>query len=1313
MKFYNGEIELYELDVEDSSYRVREVMGSHELSLTIKHYEPLVLPVGCHVDYEGVRYFLFRPENIKKNGGRSYEYTVIMHPYEYELSKYKLRNPVDKRLKFSYNGTPAEHLQMIVDNLNMRGTGWTLGAVTEAPPKLINYNHTFLSDALRLIATEFETEYEVNAKELNLGKVEHNKAEPLELSYRQGFKAGISRKNTDNTKPVEILFVQGGERNIDPSVYGGRELLLPAGQNITYQGRTYQVDAQGLSLQRTDKPLSTYEEDSLDLSHIYPKREGTVSTWVVVNAGKNLYDITDSTIPESLDYSDYLIAGEKMSIIFQSGMLAGREFDVNYKHDTRKFEIVPQEYDGVTMPGGAFLPAQGDKYVVFGCTLPASYIRDDSTQSGASWDMLREAVKFKYENEDPRYSFLGEMDGVWSKSRWLDVGGKIRPGGYVLYSDADLVPDGVLIRIVSVKDFVNSPHKPKIELSNITISSGVMDQIKKPEQDEVIIDDKHRQGLDFTRRRFRDARETISMLQAAFDDFDPAIDPIAVQTLSLLVGAESLQFRFVNSKTSPSVVTPNITYNNTTKVISAPAGIIQHMSLGISSISPTHQPSEYRFWDLPSYTSPALTDPNKSYYLYAWVTKSGDTGSFLLRETAQPFDAGTYYYLLIGTLGKEVNGIRSYTSVYGFTEILPGRITTDLIKSPTGQTYFNLSAGDGAGEIGGVIKFLAGSTGLSNMQEWGDLSSLVSGLEQDVIDATNTANAASNAVADVINDMNDINDIVDDLDDYIDNAFRDGLIEEAEAKAIETYINQIQSEKAGVEATYNKLYVNPILEGTAKTNLLNSKISYFGAVDNLTTSITNVISDGKVTPSEKQSVNSSFATYKSALATFSTRIEEAKQFIEQAIKSVADDATNTANDATNAANIAQATAAALDYIKEAILDGSTTVAGGLILANLLMLRGADNVVRAGLSGIKDDNVFLFADPSNAYAKAIAGTAMFVLRKDGTSKLGIMKIDTDNVGLYKDGTEMMQFRTGNVPTRSDLISSVDISVIVPGGTDTRSGNYAGNFGNSNAVVTTAPLSSFSLNIYGSIYLQINNNYNTPIIESQVVCNFVLERLQAGVWVYDRIVDSEYLFSELPGETSQSHTVNSTINLAVGSYRLRIEYNIDTLSVNDTCFITASATMHALGAQANKAIIFGDNGLIRIKDGNNYSLFSDEAVEHKMAADKYLLLDSNGVKVRGGFDVPGLRGSGSITSIGTLSHHWGAISIASRTGQGVYLITHNLGHTNYSVNITPYNSSAQISAVVSSKTTTNCTIRIVNPANNSLTDSSFDFAIYADA
>ena len=111
-------------------------------------------------------------------------------------------------------------------------------------------------------------------------------------------------------------------------------------------------------------------------------------------------------------------------------MLAGKEFDImqteaaltGYVHAERRFKLVPQEIDGVTMPNEAFKPAIGDKYAVFGIHLPDAYIEDE--EIGAEWKMFREAAKFKYENEDPRFSFTGPLDGSWAKQDWFEIGGK-------------------------------------------------------------------------------------------------------------------------------------------------------------------------------------------------------------------------------------------------------------------------------------------------------------------------------------------------------------------------------------------------------------------------------------------------------------------------------------------------------------------------------------------------------------------------------------------------------------------------------------------------------------------------------------------------------------------------------------------------------------------------------------------------------------------------------------------------------------------------------------------------------------------------
>lgn len=266
------------------------------------------------------------------------------------------------------------------------------------------------------------------------------------------------------------------------------------------------------------------------------------------------------------------------------------------------------------MPNTTFAPKSGDKYAVFKCMLPTAYICDNATKTGASWDMFRAAVKCLFDNEDLKFTFTGELDGIWSKKDWVNIGGRIKLGGYIRFSDEQFQKDGVLVRITGIKDYINKPHSPVIELSNTTVSGSVSSTLNDLKSEEVIVDDLHRDAIQFTKRRFRDAKETISMLEEALlDNFTNSINPIAVQTMSMLVGDESLQFRFVNSKTTPVPVTHRIVYDNETKQLTAAAGIIQHMTLGINTVSASHKVSEYKFWDMTAYTSALLDDGKKKY----------------------------------------------------------------------------------------------------------------------------------------------------------------------------------------------------------------------------------------------------------------------------------------------------------------------------------------------------------------------------------------------------------------------------------------------------------------------------------------------------------------------------------------------------------------------------------------------------------------------------------------------------------------------------------------------------------------------------
>lgn len=930
---YNDDKEI-KIEVKDESYSYEAIMEECSLTLYFDYPGYLEIPVGSWCDFYGKRYSLKRDSNFKKNGERNFEYTLILETGEADAMLWKVRHTVDRSIKFSYTAKPHEHLRLLVENLNRRSTGWKVGDCIEGTEKVINYNHTYILDAFNQLAELYETEWQIieetvegkQIKTIHLRKVEYNKENPLKLSYGKGhgFKVGVGRESGEI--PPEIILVETTDRNIDYSTYGSKYLLLPKNKTIRFDGikfeneegfdstkaRIYKTDADGTCVMRADKELTTAKEDSLDCTAIYPSRVGTVSAVIEVNKKNNFFDFVDKDIPEELNFEDCLIAGESMTVIFQTGMLTGKEFEVKYIHEAkdkkeaRRFEIVPQEIDGITMPEPeVWRPKVGDTYAVFGMQLPKAYICNDSTQTGASWEAFKEAAKYLYEHEDKAFIFTGTLDGIWAKKRWLEIGGKIVLGGYVDFYDTQFHPEGSLIRMIGIKRYINNPYSPEIELSNEPVSTSVSSDLNKIETNKVEVDIKHKDALQFTKRRFRDAKETMSMLEDALLNFSGSVNPITVSTMQLLVGDESLQFRFVNSKTNPVQVSHNITFNTSTKILNAPAGILQHLTLGISSLSSSHKADEYKYWDMANYDSPVLIDPDKKYYLYAKVGKENQAGTFLLSETAIKMEqiAG-YYHLLTGVLNSEYEGSRSFVQLYGFTEILPGRVTTERILSPDGDTYFDLVKS----EIGGNIQIKAGSSGLENLSEW---------------------EAAHQEIKDAAKAAKDTADSVEGLHNYVDGAFADGLIDEAEAKAIEKYINTINNTKQAIEATYNKLYTNVYLSGSAKVGLLNAKVTLMGSIENLINAINTAIADGQTTVEEKRDVDNKFTLFNSALATFNTAVEEANKAIQDKLKEYSDEALKQAiqalEDAANAAKAAQDAADSVDglhdYVDGAFADG--------------------------------------------------------------------------------------------------------------------------------------------------------------------------------------------------------------------------------------------------------------------------------------------------------------------------------------------------------------------------------------------------------
>jgi len=709
---------------DDTSYRYKAIMGENTLTLKFSLETFIEFEVDSYIDYKAERYFLWDAGNIVKENTRNFDYTLQLQTYAALLGTKQFKfftvdglgNPIPPyKVKGSYSGTPQDFLTLIVRNMNDGDSGWSVGSCIVGEAKLMSFNQLTCSEFLTQVANEYKTEWEIIGKTISLGKVEKDKESPVPLSYGfgNGFKSGVKRDNGD-TSQINRLLVQGGSTNIDKSKYriynmvGSDILLLPANATKVYNGVTYQTDAFGTYVQR-DGLTGRIREGSYENVDIYPQRVGTVSSVVTVDAVKHFYDIVDSSIPMALDYNAAMIDGEVRTIIFQTGALSGQEFDIqNYYHEAddthaaRTFEIVPKEDAGTALPSGTLIPAVGDKYIIYHISMPQTYI--DTAEQG----LLDKAVEVLYENEQGTFTFTGELDGIYAKTNWLTIGSKLNCGYFVSFTDAQFQTDPVLIRIVGVREYLNKPYEPILELTNNVQAKTLASTLRDRDADEVRIDNSYINSLAYTKRRWRDAKETMKLLQDAFDNFGAGINPIWVQTMSLLVGDESLQYRFVNSKTTPSTIADTFVWNNTTKIFSNQVGIIQHMTIGIKDISSSYAANKYKYWDIPAYTSPVMTDLSANY-IYLKCSKTTEVGAVILSKTAFKLDPNDgYYYFLVGTLSSEVEGERSFVTLYGFTEILPGRITVDRIISPDGYQFFDML--NSAFRIGNATNFLSYNT---------------------------------------------------------------------------------------------------------------------------------------------------------------------------------------------------------------------------------------------------------------------------------------------------------------------------------------------------------------------------------------------------------------------------------------------------------------------------------------------------------------------------------------------------------------------------------------------------------------------------
>lgn len=400
LKIYNRSGEL-KLTVSTSSSTTwnQELMKEYSVSASFTHPSYVMLDVEDYVLLEGVKFSIKKEYKPRQKDTQTYSYSVKFYAPIHDAEQVKYLHLTDGAYnpQFSLDGGPREHLQKWVENMN-RIYGrevWRIGDVVVADNRTIEYNNVTCWDAATMIAEAFGTEWWTDGFTFNLSRCEHG--EPVELGYMRGLTSLAQSENSDSVKFFTRLIPLGSTKNIDPSRYGFSRLQLPDRSQYMDRSTNY-----GL--------YEHVEEDAF--AGIFPHYTGTVTAVrSEEKAGDDgnkftVYYFKDSGM--QFDPNGNEIVGLVKHVSFQTGDLAGRDFEANYDSKTGEWEIINTYPDDKTqIPGGSLIPAVGNEYIPWNFRMPVEY----ETQAELDYKAAVDDYLARYSEDVSKYG--GDTDYIY------------------------------------------------------------------------------------------------------------------------------------------------------------------------------------------------------------------------------------------------------------------------------------------------------------------------------------------------------------------------------------------------------------------------------------------------------------------------------------------------------------------------------------------------------------------------------------------------------------------------------------------------------------------------------------------------------------------------------------------------------------------------------------------------------------------------------------------------------------------------------------------------------------------------------------
>lgn len=417
---------------------VNKVMAGSIVNVSFTYFKNFTFKVNDYVVVDDKTYTMNTEPKCVKEGTNKYTYDCIFEDNLYTLGKVMFMCIGDS--EFDLVGDAGTFIQLLVENMNRIGSGWTMGAVdVSVPAKNIHFSCENCLSVIQKLATQdtgFDCEFYLVGKQINFQEYGIDNGRIFRYGYNRGFYS-IARDTVSSTNIVTRLHAYGSQKNI-PTSYRG------------YSPRLKFVTA-GASYVENNVHLYGVIEHSMIWENIYPRRTGTIS-WVDPN---NVMKFRDTSM--NFDLLSYLMPGTVAKIHIQSGLLGGYEFQLTeYNHITREFTII--EFDdgkGGKLPNTDIRLAPGDTYVLIDIYLPAPYI------TAAETLLLTTAQAYVKENSVPRVTYTVACDPLYFTRNNI----KLKDGDYVTITDTEFGLNR-LIRIAAITEDKLRPGAYALTLSD-------------------------------------------------------------------------------------------------------------------------------------------------------------------------------------------------------------------------------------------------------------------------------------------------------------------------------------------------------------------------------------------------------------------------------------------------------------------------------------------------------------------------------------------------------------------------------------------------------------------------------------------------------------------------------------------------------------------------------------------------------------------------------------------------------------------------------------------------------------------------------